>query len=271
MLSAISPSPFTRRTSAERAVVVPSTRSPPSLQAVATRQPRVPMVDEADSPPHTLSPTFSSHSSTLPSVTTPPRAANQQRRTSSLFSLSLSSSSSSSSSSLPPVPVSRSLSFQLPSSSSSFSSQTSSHFLSSPATLFDAVSDCVPMPTEELEPVVLVTPPPLVSKKTASHLRMANRTQQQPVLVYPLQTPSKDEQKAERADESDKENAAPASAQRQHTPRSHKDLFAVKKALTHRQPVSGSRRRRAEDMQLEDVEWHSEERVSAMRRLRSIR
>ena len=242
--------------------------SPPRLQRVLVVESQQLMATDDSSPPLILSPSLSSQSSVLPAVSTPPRTVSQ-RRSSSLFSLSLSSSLSSSSTSSLPQPVSRSLSFQMQSSSPFLTTSSSfslSHALT--ASTFDAMSDDATLPTEEREPLQLVTPPPLVSKKSASHLRMANRSQQPlplPIPIGPLQTPSKHETMLERVDDSNKENAASASARQPHTPRSHKDLFAVHKETVHGAAVSVSARRAVEGAR--GVAWQSEER----RRLRSIR
>ena len=116
---------------------------------------------------------------------------------------------------------------------------------------------------------MFISPPPLVSKKSASHLRTINRTHQ-PLVTRTAQTPSKHELALEPVDISDKENTAPASASKQRTPRSHKDLFAVKTAsVTHALTAGGSGSREADVVR--GAEWRSEERASAMRRLRSMR
>lgn len=273
LLPSASSSPFKRRTSAERTVASRLGQLPSVLPPELTVEPQQSTASDDGSPPPVLSPSFSSQSSMLPAVGTPPHTASQQRRSNSLFSLSLSSSSSCSSStgSLAP-PVSRSLSFQLQSSSSFTTAPSFSLSLSSTAATFDAMLDYVPLPADECEPLLLITPPPLISKKSASHLRMANRSQPPLLTCQPL-TPSKDERHSEAVDgdNGDKENMAPVSGRRQqHTPRSHKDLFAVKSATPHSVSVSGSRRRGVEETRM-DSGWHNEERASAMRRLRSMR
>ena len=270
VLSTASPSPFTRRTSAERTSAAPLDVSALLLPPDITDSQQSMATDDTI-PPDILSPTFSSQSSLLPTILTPPRAASQQRRSSSLLSLSLSSSSSFSSSSTGPLapPVSRSLSFQLPSSSSFVSALACTLSYFSPAPTFDAMTEDGLPPTTETNPPLLVTPPPLVSKKTAPHFRMANRTQQ-PQLICPTLTPSKEEQQLEPVDGSGKENATPASVTRkQHTPRSHKDLFAVKTPSARRQAVSLGGSARVHETR--GIEWLNEERASAMRRLRSMR
>ena len=253
-------SPFKRRTAAERAVPAPTSLSPSQLRPAPTEHSQQSMASDDSPPLSILSPSFSSQSSSLPAVSTPPHAPFQQRRSSSLFSLSLSSSSSSSLGSQP-LTVSRTLSFQLLSSSSSVSTTS----FPSAASMFEAVSNAPSMPAAECEPVVVaVTPPPLVSKKTASYLRMSNRNQQQP-----LQTPSKDERVIDVADSDlDKENV-PVSTPQQLTPRSHKDLFAVRTPAAHSRSTSASGRRGVAGTS--GSEWRGEERTSGLRALRSMR
>ena len=121
--------------------------SPSQLRPAPTEHSQQSMASDDSPPLSILSPSFSSQSSSLPAVSTPPHAPFQQRRSSSLFSLSLSSSSSSSLGSQP-LTVSRTLSFQLLSSSSSVSTTS----FPSAASMFEAVSNAPSMPAAECEP-----------------------------------------------------------------------------------------------------------------------
>ena len=270
--STTSPSSFKRRTSAERTVATPHRAAPALSRPPLTVRSQPLLLSDDSSAPDMLSPALLSQSSLLPAISTPPRAASHQRRTSSLFSLPLSSSSSTSTGSLP-LPVSRSLSFQAPSFSSLTTAFNPSQLEPTPASTFDTFDGALmadEQQQQQYQPLQLVSPPPLLSKKSASHLRMSHRTHQ-PSPACPQPTPSKEERKHDGAIDGDKENATPPSIDcNQRTPRSHKDLFAVKSVTTP--AMSAGRRRRAHDVRPVGM---GEERLSAsasaLRVLRSIR